>query len=190
VSLERLLRDRRHARLLDAARRGDGGAFRLLYRELFPPVHGYLAVRLGGREDVEDLTSQVFHRLLERLGRFDRRRGSVLAWVLTMTHHAMVDHVRRTRPAAATGVIDRTPAEDDPLERLIRRERDGALRGVVAGLESGIRRMFELRYGMDMSYREIAGLLGIREEAVKQRFSRAHRRLRAALEREGATHHD
>jgi len=43
VNLRRALRDRQHARLLERARRGDGEAFRALYRELFAPVTGYLA---------------------------------------------------------------------------------------------------------------------------------------------------
>lgn len=189
MSLRRLLRDRRHARLAESARTGDGAAFRTLYRELFPPVRGFLAARLAQREDVEDLTSQVFHRLLERLDRFDRSRGSVLAWVLTMTHHALVDHVRRARPAPTIEAEDAAAPTEDPLERLLRAEREGALRLLVAQLDPAMRRMFDLRYGLEFSYREVANLLGIRESAVKQRFSRAHRRLRAALERKGEDPH-
>jgi RNA polymerase sigma-70 factor (ECF subfamily) len=191
VSLRRILRDRRHARLLEAARVGDSEAFRMLYRELLPPVRGFLASRLAQREDVEDLTSQAFHRLLDHLDRFDRTRGSVLGWLLTMTHHALVDHFRSIRPMVPANAAEVASAgvPDDPLERLIREEHDGTLRQAVGGLEPALRRMFELRYGMDLSYREIADLLGIREDAVKQRFSRAHRRLRAAMDKGGEAHH-
>lgn len=185
MNLPRLLRDRRHAHLLEAARRGNAKAFRTLYRALVPQVTGYVAARLARREDVEDVVSQVFHRWLEHLDRFDGTRGSVSTWILTMTHHALVDHYRRGRSSVRMdeAVVGPAPA-DDPLEELIRAERAGMLRGRLDVLAPDTRRMFELRYDRDMSYREIAELLAIGEDAVKQRFSRAHRMLRAALEKE------
>jgi len=191
MNLRRALRDRRHARWLAAARRGDGAAFRALYREMFPRVHGYLASRLAHREDVEDLTSHAFHRMLERLDRFDDTRGSVLGWVLTIAHHALVDHMRRARPRACGDALSELPApqEDAPLERLLRAERDADLRAAIGTLEPETRRMIALRHDLDLSYREIASVLDVREEAVKQRFSRAYRRLRDRLARKEVSGH-
>jgi RNA polymerase sigma-70 factor (ECF subfamily) len=189
VKLPRWLRDRRHARLLAAARGGDREAFRVLYRDLFAPVRAFLATRLARREDVEDLTSHVFHRLLERLDQFDGARGSVLAWTLAIAHHALVDHVRRSRLIEPLDAIEPASADPDPLDQLVRAEREGQVRELVARLEPALRQMFELRYRLDMSHREVAELLGISETTVKQRFSRAHRRLRAELEKKGDARH-
>jgi len=113
-----------------------------------------------------------------------------MAWVLTIAHHALVDHVRRRRPEALGPAADgaATPPSDDPLERLIRAERADAARALLARLAPDLRRMAELRYDMDLSHAEIAAVLEISEDAVKQRFSRMHRRLRVALAKEGGTH--
>lgn len=185
MSLRRILRDQQHARWVGAARDGDGRAFRSLYRELFPRVTGYLSVRLGSRQDIEDLTSEVFYRMLDHLDRFDPRRGSVLSWVLTIVHHALVDHVRRERGHPSLEAVDPryVQVHDDPLDRLIRDEQTVALHELMVSLDPATRNLFDLRYTMDMTYQEIAGLFEISEDSVKQRFSRAHRRLRVALEK-------
>lgn len=159
----------------------------MLYRELFPRVTGFLAVRLSVREDVEDLTSTVFHRFLEHLDEFETARGSVLTWVLTITHHAFVDHVRRARLRSSVDPMDllHGTRPRDPLDQLIDDERTAALDQAVNGLGNEIRQMIEMRTRMDMSYGEIAEVLAVSEDAVKQRFSRTQRRLRAALRNEG-----
>jgi len=179
----RLLRDRRHARLLARARAGDEAAFRGLYRELFVPVSRYLSGRLERREDAEDLVSQVFHRFLERLDDFDRRRGTVLAWLLTMAHNALVDHYRTRKETVPVDELAELLAGGgaSPLAEALRDERDRVIRGLLRELPAEIRRMFALRFEQDLRYREIAACMGLTESAVKQRFSRALRDLKSRL---------
>jgi RNA polymerase sigma-70 factor (ECF subfamily) len=185
MDIRRRLRDQRHARLLARARQGDGGAFRRLYRELCDPLASYLAARLRQPEEVEDLVGAVMHRFLERLDRFDPRRGSVLSWLLAMAHHALVDHVRarRVRETEPLGGLEErlTAPDTDVLGRLIRDEEAERVWDLLRELTPDTRRLFELRFGQDLRYRDIAELTGMSEDAVKQRFARALRDLRARL---------
>jgi RNA polymerase sigma-70 factor (ECF subfamily) len=114
----------------------------------------------------------------------------VLGWVLTIAHHALVDHVRRDRSHPSLDAVDSryVQGHDDPLDRLIQGEQAEALRELMVSLDPATRSLFDLRYTMDMTYREIAGLFEISEDSVKQRFSRAHRRLRATLEKVRDSH--
>jgi RNA polymerase sigma-70 factor (ECF subfamily) len=181
--MRRLLRDRRHARLLLCGRRGDGEAFRALYRELYPPVWSYLARRLPRPEDAEDLVSEVFHSFLEQLPRYEPRRGSVLSWVLTIAHHSLVDSRRRRRPAVPLDErIESLPRpEPSPLQELLRKEGARRLQALVRELPDQTRDILALRFGGELRYREIARLLGLSEAAVRQRVSRAVRSLEAEL---------
>jgi len=181
--MRRLLRDRRHASLLASARRGDGEAFRALYRELYPPVWTYLARRLPRREDAEDLVGEVFHSFLEQLPRYEARRGSVLSWVLTIAHHALVDLRRRQRPGVPLDErIDALPhPEPSPLEEALRKEGTRRLLALVRELPDQTRDILALRFGGELRYREIARLLGSTEAAVRQRLSRAVRTLEERL---------
>jgi len=181
--MRRRLRDRRHARLLAAAHRGDGEAFRVLYRELYPPVWTYLARRLPRREDTEDLVSEVFHAFLEQLPRYEAHRGSVLSWVLTIAHHSLVDVRRRQRPVAAwdEGIEALPLPEPSPLDQMLREESARRLQALVRELPDPTRDALALRFGGELRYREIARLLGSSEAAVRQRLSRAVRTLAERL---------
>jgi len=184
------MRDRRHRLLLGLARRGSEDAFRRLYGELYGPVAGYVAARTTPREDAEDLTSDVFHRFVARIDRYDPTSGSVLTWLLAMAHNAVVDHHRRRRAHGAARertvpvdeMADRlAAASDDPLGRLTRDEDLRDLDRLVRRLPAETREMFNLRFGEGLNVREVATVLGLGEDAVKQRFARALRQIRSEL---------
>jgi RNA polymerase sigma-70 factor (ECF subfamily) len=185
VRIRRYLRDQRHSRLLARAKAGDTEAFRRLYRELYDLVNRYLSGRLQQREDVEDLIARLFHRFLERLDRYDSRRGSVAAWLLTMARNALVDHYRSRRETVSIESLADILSGNggDPLQDIIRDEEARSVRALLKELPAETQEMFSLRFSYDMSYRDIALCVGSSETAVKQRFSRALRELRARLAR-------
>ena len=183
TELKNAVRDRRHARQLQKAARGDTKAFRALYRELHEPVHAYLDRRVSDVHDVEDLVATVFHKLLKNMERHDPRRGGVLAWVMTMARHALVDHLRRRRDTVdVDGLADALAGPGvDPLTGVIRTEEAEHVRTQLASLPPETRELLALRFGEGLSCREIAAVVGAGEDAVRQRLSRAVRTLRARM---------
>lgn len=190
MDLKHRLRDRRHRILVRLARRGREDAFDRLYRELYGPVAGYIARRVRDRDEAQDLTAQVFQDFLTRLDRFDPGRGSVFIWVLAMARNGIIDHHRRSaahggarsNAISVDGVADLLPARgEDPLQSLILAEEVVRLDRLLQGQPPGIREMFALRFADGLRLREIAGVLGLGEEAVKQRFARTLRVLRQEL---------
>ncbi len=176
------LRDELHARKVVRAREGDGEAFRALYRDLYPEVARFVARRVWARADAEDLTARVFVAFVERLRDYDRARGSVRGWLLTIARNAIIDHLRKTRPLASEQALDLLPsAEGGPLDDLLLRERLGELAVLLRELPPDTRELLALRFADGLRHREIADLLGMQEAAVKQRVSRALRDLRARL---------
>lgn len=180
MTLKRLLRDKRHARLLSAASRGDAAAFQRLYGELFGPVASFFYKRVERREDAEELISDVFHRLLKNLNRFDPKRGSVLSWLLTSAHNALVDYYRgRKQNASLDDIVEILACRRaDPLEGLLQSERIRRVRDMLDELPADTRHMFALRFEHELRYKEIGECMDLSEAAVKQRFSRAMRDLR------------
>ena len=175
---QRHRRNRRHARWVGQALGGHERAFARLYEELYDPVADYLELRAPTPEDAEDLIATVFHRFLQNLARFDSQRGSVLAWLLTMARHALIDLLRATRPQVAIEDLAEVLAgpSPDPLAGLIRTEQ--------AEQPAEVREMFALHYGQGLRLREIGDLVGLSEDAVKQRFSRVRRQLGDRLRNE------
>jgi RNA polymerase sigma-70 factor (ECF subfamily) len=190
VEFQLIVRDRRHARWLKQAQGGDSEAFGRLYDELLTPVADYLTRRVASPQDAEDLVATVFHRLLKNLARFDPSRGSALGWALTIARHALIDHLRQTR--------ETVPVEDladvlagswqDPLEGLIRTEQADRILARLGEMPAATREMVALHYTQGLRLKDIGDLLGLSEDAVKQRLSRARRELRDHLRTEEVDH--
>jgi RNA polymerase sigma-70 factor (ECF subfamily) len=176
-----LARRSKTARLARRAAAGDAPALRALYRALHDDVHRFVHRRVRERADAEDLVADVFVRLVDRLHTYDPARGSVRTWVLVMARNAIVDHVRRRRPMVPVEEVQDVlcasgPDPDDAIG-LARDLLD--LRRALAELPADARELLVLRYGDGLSHREIGGVLGLSEDACKQRCSRLIRELRA-----------
>lgn len=170
------------ARLVARARRGDRAAFGTLYDRLHPTVWGYVSRRVPNRQDAEDLVSRVFARLLEHLDRYDPHKSNVRTWALAIARNLVIDHFRTSKAivglhevGAATELV--TPDREVEGRAQVRR-----LRALMADYPPEIQDMFALRFGEGLRYREIATVLGLSEDAVKQRFSRTVRELKRRLE--------
>lgn len=178
------LADRRLARQVDRARRGDGRAFRRLYRELAPPIEAYVARRVRDPADAEDLVARTFEKMLGRLDQFDPARGSARMWIFGIARHLVIDHHRAAGRNAPTDpiLLDRGPAGDDgPLDQLLRDEQNARLLELLEALPAERRELLALRFGEGLSTREIAQLLDLGEAAVRQRLSRTRRELERQL---------
>src|SRR4051794_26838791 len=94
--------------VLGAAQAGAAWAFEVLYRDLAPPVTGYL--RLHGAAEPDDLASETFIGVFTGLGGFSGDEAALRGWVFTIAHRRLVDDWRRRsrRPQVADDPGDLT----------------------------------------------------------------------------------
>ena len=184
LELKKKLRDKHHQLLLMLARKGNEDAFRRLYREIHDPVAAYVNRRVMNSADAEDIIADVFQKFLLRLDSYDSGKGSVLTWIVSMTRHAVIDHHRKLRSVTV---------DSDELAELLAGSRPGALYNLIQEEDllrvqalllkqsPQTREMFELRFGQGLRIREVAAVMGIGNDAAKQRFARTLKKLRAEL---------
>ena len=82
-------------RLLVEAAQKDPARFAELYELNFERVYGFIARRVGDRDAAEDLTSEVFHKALANLRRFEWRGAPFAAWLLRIAANAITDRGQR-----------------------------------------------------------------------------------------------
>jgi RNA polymerase sigma-70 factor (ECF subfamily) len=158
--------------------------FEQAYDEHLSRVYGFFAYRLDSRQDAEDLTQQCFERALGAWDRFDPGRSPMSTWLLTIARNLLIDHYR-SRGAQRSNVVlgeldpEALPAVDGPGADL---GLEPNLAEALAGLGNRERELLALRYGADLSGREIAEMTGLTLANVQQILSRSLRRLRAVLE--------
>jgi RNA polymerase sigma-70 factor, ECF subfamily len=168
--------------LVEAAQ-ADPSRFADLYELHFDRIYAFIARRVRDRGEAEDLTSEVFHRALANLGRFEWRGTPFLAWLYRIAHNAIADRAKHKalEPAGAepSDPVDPAVPRQEEMEQA---ERRAELYRSVNGLSAEQRRVIVLRFGHEKSIREIAGELGRSEGAVKQLQVRALENLRARME--------
>ena len=140
-------------------------------------VYAYVAYRLGDGPDAEDATSATFERALRYRDSFDPRRGDPVAWLIGIARRC-IDDVAASHELLVYEREDVASALDLERETAERLE----LRAAVAKLSDHDRELVALRYGADLSARQIGRLLGMRTNAVEVALHRALGRLRADLE--------
>jgi RNA polymerase sigma-70 factor (ECF subfamily) len=139
-------------------------------------VYAYVAYRIGDGPDAEDVTSETFARALRYRESFDADRGEPAAWLIGIARRCLAD--ASLRGSATAGDIPELAGsghEDDTVLRL-------EVRAAVAKLDERDRELVALRYGADLTARQIAELLDLKTNAVEVALHRALRRLRLDLE--------
>jgi RNA polymerase sigma-70 factor (ECF subfamily) len=152
----------------------------LAYPEpLIRRVYAYVAYRIGDGADAEDVTSDVFERAVRYRKSYDRRKGEPAAWLIGIARRSIDSHLAARAPSA--GEVPDIAATDDLEETTA--ERIDLVR-VLATLDDRDRELLALRYGADLSARQIAELLEQRTNTVEVALHRALARLRRAIERD------
>jgi len=142
---------------------------------LIRQVYAYALYRLGDQSDAEDLTSDVFEQAVRYRKNYDPRQGEPLGWLIGIARRR-ASRVFKARadvpPESGSGVVP--DHAEDAVARI-------TLADAVAGLSPRDRELIALRYGADLSARQIAELLELRPNAVEVALHRARERLRGVL---------
>ena len=139
-------------------------------------VYAYVAYRVGDGPEAEDLTSETFERALRYRGSYDPKRGEPVSWLIGIARRCIEGARLGTVPLAEPDeTADPVDVEGETVERL-------TLQQAVEGLDERDRELVALRYGSDLSARQIGELLELRTNAVEVALHRALARLRKLLE--------
>jgi RNA polymerase sigma-70 factor (ECF subfamily) len=140
-------------------------------------TYAYVAYRLGDGPDAEDVTSATIERALRYRGSFDPRKGKPQSWLIGIAR-SCVDDFLRGRSFATAEVEEIAGADELERDTLLRLSVGEA----VAALDDTDRELIALKYGADLSTRQIGTLLEMKAGAVDVALHRARARLRGQLE--------
>jgi RNA polymerase sigma-70 factor (ECF subfamily) len=160
------------------AREGDHEALRDLYVRYADNVYGYVASIVRDEHEAEDVTQQVFLKLMSVLDRYEQRNVPFSSWLLRVAHNAAVDDLRHRR---ATPVEDVRGA-DEPAD--VRASEGLSLfRQALGTLPTDQRTVVALRHVVGLTAGEIAQRLGRSENSIHGLQRRGRRALRTELRR-------
>ena len=182
--------------VVERARQRDRQAYATLYEYYCVPIYDYVLFKVGQVEVAEDISGQVFLKMIENIARFSWRdsqeqgtRGAAFAgWLYRIAHNLIADHLRRNarRPTVPLDAVAINVSDlHDPVtaaEFSIYRTELAAALTHLTDLQSQV---IALKYGAGLSNAEVGHLLARTEGAIKNVQYTALQKLQKLLRAEG-----
>ena len=173
------------ARRHPAAREDRDRRFRELYERSYSRVLAY-ALRRAAPDVAHDVVAETF---LVAWRRLDRVPGDPLPWLLGVARKVLANYRRSARrQQSLLSTLEAYELVRSRVNADSERAEPAALAEAVDRLGDDDQELLKLVYWDGLSSKATAGVLGLTHVACRVRLSRARRRLRAALEREAASH--
>ena len=178
------------ADLLTLIAKGDRRAFGQLYDRSSPVLFTLSLKMLGDREEAEDLLQEVYTEVWRKSVRYDDRRGTPMAWLITLTRSRGIDRIRArtSRGHGMTESIEDTPIADTqghdptPFDQQADAEVRAFVRRALVELPAAQRQALELAYYHGLSHSEIAERLKEPVGTIKTRIKLGMSKLKTALQ--------
>jgi RNA polymerase sigma-70 factor (ECF subfamily) len=142
---------------------------------------------LGDRTGAEDCIQEAFISIWRSGARFDRTRGSVRSWTLSIVRNRAIDALRSKAGKAPKltfdddAILEARPAEEHTEAEVLAQETADEIRGALSQLPGEQSKVIELAYFGGFSQSEIAGMLNVPLGTVKGRMRLALEKIRGEL---------
>jgi RNA polymerase sigma-70 factor (ECF subfamily) len=144
-------------------------------------VYSFAYYSLRAKEDAEDVTQEVFIKLWQHWQKVDH--GKLGAWLMRVARNAVIDHVRKQRPAQANldhyADVDDQAGRSDEASEIDRQIFKDQLQLAIKSLDDPFRSIVVMRDVQGLNYADIQASLSISESQVKVYLHRGRRKLRA-----------
>jgi RNA polymerase sigma-70 factor (ECF subfamily) len=155
--------------------------FAEFYEQYLPKIYNYVSYRVADKFTAEDLTSTVFEKALAKFNTFDAEKASFSTWLFTIARNTVIDHYRvrnKEQNVENESTVFITVQSNSPEEDLVKEEDCRKLKTCVAQLNKQEQEIISLKFGGEMTNRQIAKMLGISDSNVGITLYRSIRKLR------------
>lgn len=166
----------------DAVKEGDSSAFGRLYDHYQPMIYRFVLVKIGRREEAEDITHQVFLQAWQNIRVYRHRGHPFGSWLYKIARNQVIDHYRSQKNDVPLESAENTiiVATDEPGSVSHKMEMEKVVKGIRA-LKTEYQDVIIFRFIEDLSVKETADALHKTEGAVKLIQHRAIEALKKEL---------
>lgn len=142
-----------------------------IYEEYSEKILRYIKCRISNPEEAEDLCSEVFLKIYQKLDTFDETKASVTTWIYTVTRNTLTDHYRTRH------VLEEVPETvsdgSDIEEEICNAEMLEILASAIEKLDERSRDIIVLRYYSGLTLKEIGSRMGYSYAYIKALHNKA-----------------
>jgi RNA polymerase sigma-70 factor (ECF subfamily) len=174
--------------LVERGQQGDRDALEELYLIHFDRIYSYLHVSVGNRHDAEDLTTQTFLKMLEKIGSFKWQSAPFSAWLFRIAHNLATDHFRSRRRWQPEEEVPEPSGDEEPSAELAAMQTIGreSMLKLIERLSPEQQQVLTLKFVFNLPNAEVAAILDKTEGAIKSLQHRALVSLQKQIARQEA----
>jgi len=162
--------------LILSAMSGNVTALGAIYDAYARRIYRYFFSRVENATEADDLTAQTFLKVIEALPRY-QHRGQFTAWIFQIARNNAMDYFRHKHNLPLNEDGFDLPVMDGALDQVINQQAIATLRSYLRALDETERELLRLRFVVDLTYPQIAALLGRKEDAVRKAINSLTERL-------------
>lgn len=153
-----------------------------VFVESLPKIFHYFCYKVGEIQSAEDLTAITFEKAWKTRQNFDPQKGQAHAWIVGIAQNVVADHFRRKAvevPLAYLPEAEQTLSADDDLQRKLEFQ---SIWNILSQYPKREQELITLKYGAELTNREIARITGLSESNVGTILHRVVDKLRTEWE--------
>lgn len=161
--------------------------FTYIFESYYKRIYNYYYYRVQNQYLSEDLTSQLFEKVMTQISSYESRKGNFEVWLFTIARNVLNDYFRSQKKYPWTSldsVLEMIAEEANPEQVICQAEETKMLLRMIKTLKEKERNIIAYKFGADLKNKEIAKLLGISEKNVSVILCRTLKKLKLKLEGE------
>jgi RNA polymerase sigma-70 factor, ECF subfamily len=165
------------------AQQQDKQALSRLYEAYFDKIYRYIMMRVRNEAEAEDITQQVFMKMLSSISAYQARGIPFSSWLFRIAHNQVIDFYRQQGKKATLDIegIQLPDGGDDPQHMMEKQFDIEEVKKATQHLTAAQQEVLSLRFASELSIAECAAIMGKREGAIKALQHSAVLALRKAL---------
>ncbi len=171
-------------RLATDLKKGNNRAAEKLYEELFSKVFGFCMNKCSNRSVAEDLTQDIFLKLVDRIQTFDPQKGNFLVWFWQLARNTVTDYYRKQKEVHFSDLEEakiEKSAGQLSVESLDSKIEIKRIKDFLNTISSDERELFELHFVADLKYKDISKILSKPEGNLRVAVSRLKEKIQRNL---------
>ena len=161
--------------------------FSNIFNEYYKRIYNYTFYRVTLKQEAEDITSQIFEKVIDKIATYDKDKQSFEIWLFAVARNTINDYFRkmkRRKIISIERIFNMKSKEKSPYEIVETKDRNSELTRALNSLNDNERNLIAYKFGAQLRNTEIAGIIGISESNVGVKLHRIMKKLNKELDKE------
>lgn len=156
---------------------GDTGSAEKIFDHFSGQIYAFFMARIRHKETAQDLTQDVFLKVIKSIEQFDRKSGDFTAWIWQIARNSAIDYFRHKKPSYLADLPDEGANISEERVQSDESAKVREIMDIVESFSAEEQELFQMHFVADMSYTDLSRAIGKTESALRVAIYRLRKKL-------------